>query len=202
MNNNGWAREWLYKVFKTIEHFSPFKKLYNKLLDIEHRIEKLADNLAITALRQEFAGNTARAAIATTDANGHLTWASDEFLDIAGVTLAEALGENWMASIHQDDRPMLIAAWERAVELGSNFTYDYRYTGIESNQHCVRWVRATAKHARNPISGKIAGWVCEIIPRQPPKEYAGELQCESRHWVPPLNRPNFGTDGARQPEQS
>jgi len=47
---------------------------------------------------------------------GHFTWASQRWTDFTGQAEAEAMDRGWLAAVHPDDRPGLMAAWERAEE--------------------------------------------------------------------------------------
>ena len=184
---NDWPRRAAWRLVQAVGRLSPIRRIHEKLLDIEHRLEIVADGLALAALRQEFAGNHAHAAICITDGDGHLTWASDNFLALAGASLDDVLSENWIAVVHQDDRGGVLRAWRSAVESRSNFAFDFRYSQPETG--AVTWVSTIAKYARNPLNGRIAGWVCEVRRRPAPPAHE---DCPAGHWVPPLNRSDQG----------
>lgn len=144
-------------------------------------METLADHLALMALRTDVIGGNVHSAVCTTDSDGHLTWASDDFLRLAGQSLEGVAAENWISAVHQEDRGHVLNAWRAAVESRSNFSYDFRYAS--QGRQGVVWVSAFAKYARNPISGRVAGWVCEIKRRPPPPM---ERECPADHFVPPM----------------
>lgn len=167
-----WPRNAVWEILKWAGKFHPARRLNEKLSELEGKIEALADRLAISVLKSEFIGNHVDHAVCTTDSKGLIIWASDSFLSIFGRPMADMLGENWVSTIYQEDRGSVYKAWTGAVESHSNFTYDFRtfVSHPGEGQDELIWLSAFARYARNPLSGKIAGWVFQVSRKPPPPE--------------------------------
>ncbi|MDJ0618722.1 MAG: PAS domain S-box protein [Calothrix sp. MO_192.B10] len=90
-----------------------------------------------------------------TNADGICIYTNDLWQEISGLTLAESLGDAWVKGIHPDDREMVVAAWERFLKNGDEFSLEFRFLTPQGD---VRWVfgRATAMQSEG---GKIIGYV-------------------------------------------
>jgi PAS domain S-box-containing protein len=85
-------------------------------------------------------------AIYTTDENGDCVYANEKWLEIAGLTLNEALGKGWEQALHPDDKEFIFTNWYKSVESGGSWFYEYRFI---SKQGKVTWVEGSAKAIYN-----------------------------------------------------
>ena len=64
--------------------------------------------------------------IVMTDLNGMFTFANVRWCELAGMTMAQALGASWPAGIHPDDVDRLTREWEQAAAAGQEMSTDCR----------------------------------------------------------------------------
>jgi PAS domain S-box-containing protein len=93
------------------------------------------------------------------DAAGHCLYVNGGWTAITGRDAASAMGEDWSAGLHPDDRRRVIANWYKAARDGAaDYADEYRWV-LPDGQ--VRLVRDTA----HPIKegGKTVGYVGTIV---------------------------------------
>ncbi len=61
------------------------------------------------------------------DASGKCLYVNERFLDMAGLTLRETLGEGWAMALHPKDREGVLQQWYRAVIQKLPFQLEYRF---------------------------------------------------------------------------
>jgi PAS domain S-box-containing protein len=71
------------------------------------------------------------------DGKGMLSYASPSFLELIGMTLEECQKENWMRRLPADIRDQAIADWNRCVEGGYFWDYEYRIPDRQGRDHFV-----------------------------------------------------------------
>lgn len=76
-----------------------------------------------------------------TDPDGDCVWASDRWLEMAGLSMDEARGQGWTEGIHPEDRAKIGEDWYRSVRSGGHWLYDYRFMDRTGR---VTWVRGSA----------------------------------------------------------
>ncbi len=89
-----------------------------------------------------------------TDAAGRCTYTNPAWQRIAGLTLAESLGDGWGAALHPDDRERVFAEWSASAEGAMNFRSEHRFLRPDG---AVVWTRVNAADMRE--SGRIVGYV-------------------------------------------
>lgn len=90
-----------------------------------------------------------------TDVNGDCTYANPFWLNMAGMQLEEALGDNWKQAIHPADRDTIAEKWYKSVQSKGTWGYEYRFqdkTGKET------WVYGTANKIKN-ANNELIGYV-------------------------------------------
>jgi PAS domain S-box-containing protein len=85
-------------------------------------------------------------AIYATDENGKCIYANQKWLSIAGLALEEALGDGWANGLHPDDKKYISKNWNKSVQSGGTWAYEYRFLNKEGK---VTWVEGSAKALRN-----------------------------------------------------
>lgn len=62
----------------------------------------------------------------TASPDGAVTYLSDIFLDMIGMTLDECLPDGWTGRVHPEDAPEMAAAWKRCIQDETPWEYQYR----------------------------------------------------------------------------
>jgi PAS domain S-box-containing protein len=91
--------------------------------------------------------------ICRTDPRGHCLYVNERWCEIVGRDAAEALGDNWGATLHPQDRKMVFGAWASLVEGESELALEYRFQHADGR---VVWVAGAAVALRDE-SGAIVG---------------------------------------------
>lgn len=65
------------------------------------------------------------------DNAGKCLYANQKWLDVAGQTMEEALGDGWQNALHPDDREMVHLAWNKMIESRGKWGLEYRYRNPE-----------------------------------------------------------------------
>ena len=91
----------------------------------------------------------------TCQPDGPCNFLSKQWIDYTGVPAEEQLGYGWLEQLHPDDRESTVAAWQAAVDSGSDFFVEFRirrhdgeYRPFDTRAvrlrdahgHTVRWV--------------------------------------------------------------
>lgn len=81
----------------------------------------------------------------TCTADGRCDYVSPQWVAYSGRPEAEQLGQNWVETIHPQDRDALTAAWKRAVRTGTAFDAEARLRGADGT---YRWFKQRAVPVR------------------------------------------------------
>lgn len=98
------------------------------LRESEHRFHALASASPVGIFR--------------TDRGGACTYVNRRWCSIAGVTLTQALENQWADAIHPDDRAAVFAAWTEAVTRAQRFHLEYRF---QTPEGAITWVLGQAE---------------------------------------------------------
>jgi PAS domain-containing protein len=175
---NPWSRtnELLNSLLAEVKDSSG-QPLRAALEHLGHGLQSVQATLAIIHVRQRLYDRLLESATLTTNANGEVTWASEGLLEIAGCTLQDMQGDGWINAIHQDDRAMVKAEWERAVRDGTDFVLTYRYRNEGDRRE--KLVEAHAYAARALPSQPPVGWVAVVrrvdLRRRPDQSPIGRI---------------------------
>ncbi len=99
-----------------------------------------------------------------TDAQGQCVYVNERWLEMAGMTAPQAMGEGWVKAIHADDRERVFQEWSRAVRTQTPFHAECRLqrpTAPDGSPGKVTWVLTQATAERD-ADGNIAGHVGTI----------------------------------------
>ncbi|UOQ52573.1 PAS domain-containing protein [Hymenobacter cellulosivorans] len=80
---------------------------------------------------------------------------NQRWLTFTGKESAEALGEQWLDSVHPEDRPTVARTWHESVIKGTVYQVEYR---LRRHDGQYRWVLVRATPRRN-AEGNITMWV-------------------------------------------
>ena len=87
--------------------------------------------------------------------SGKCTFANRPWLDFTGTTLVEALGSGWLKSVHPDDVPRTIFAFQSALEDRHGFQLEHR---VRRHDGEYRWVLNTGV-PRFDADGDFVGYI-------------------------------------------
>lgn len=95
-----------------------------------------------------------------TDNVGNLIYCNSQFTQWTGLTLEEAKGYGWIASIHPEDRSRIIKEWENSVKdrRPVDLWYRYKYKRTITSVHA----RSVVVHSDDP--SEILGFIALIVP--------------------------------------
>jgi PAS domain S-box-containing protein len=87
-----------------------------------------------------------------TDPDGRCQYVNQRWLDMAGMTLEEALGDGWNNSIHPDDLRLILTKWRQMVESRGTWSLEYRF---QTPGGKITWVLGLASELHNSFGEKI-----------------------------------------------
>lgn len=91
-----------------------------------------------------------------TDAEGHCLYVNERWLEMAGLSAEEAIGDGWVQGIHPDDREKVSAAWYGMVQSGGKWGLEYRF--LNSANGRITWVYGVATAIHN-AEGDVTGYL-------------------------------------------
>jgi PAS domain S-box-containing protein len=71
------------------------------------------------------------------DADGRCLYASDSFLHVIGMTLAQCSEFGWAQALHPEDRTATLAAWADCIRSGENWYCEHRILGTDGHYRDV-----------------------------------------------------------------
>ena len=89
------------------------------------------------------------------DSQGRCEYANPRWLEMAGLSLEEALGDGWTDGLHPYDLQRVEAAWHQTVAANGKWGHEYRF---ESREGKTTWVYGHATALRNS-TGEIIGYI-------------------------------------------
>ncbi|MBN1935859.1 MAG: PAS domain S-box protein [Anaerolineae bacterium] len=72
-----------------------------------------------------------------TDAQGRCQYVNERWLEMAGLTFKQALGDGWVTGIHPQDRDLIASTWYKMVESQGRWGLEYRFQTPEGK---TTWV--------------------------------------------------------------
>ncbi len=107
------------------------------------------------SVRFETLSATSPVGIFETDADGACLYTNATWQAIAGVTLADTLGDGWSRAIFENDRSRVCAAWSQTAKAGEDCSLEFR---IQRPDGTIRWVHARSRPLKNH-AGVVTGHV-------------------------------------------
>ena len=123
------------------ENITERKQVEQKMLESEARFRSLT--------------SLAPVGIYMTDANGQCRLANARWLEVAGLSLDEALGDGWKRGLHPDDRNQVFANWQKMVDSKGGWGDEYRF---QTSGGKITWVYGVAT-ALYDAKGDLTGYV-------------------------------------------
>ena len=110
-----------------------------------------------------------------TDATGYTTYVNPSWCQITGLSDEEALGNNWLKAVHEEDKKILYRGWQKAVRTKKISISEYRFNRSDGS---IAWVMGQAipeKNLDNEILGYV-GTITDITERKKIEEKQLEAQ--------------------------
>lgn len=98
---------------------------------------------------------TAPVGIFQTDSSGNCIFVNQKWSQLTGLSMTAGLGDGWRNSIHPEDRSGVFAYWDRTVQLGEEFRWEYR---LMTPQGQINWVYTDAVAIRDE-AGNLTGYL-------------------------------------------
>ena len=132
------------------------------------------DALSISQKHFEDLVTTTPVGVFEADAEGKGIYANQQWLDLAGLTLAQALGSGWESAVHPDDWARVMQEWANALADGRPYQIEHRYLHADGK---VVWIIAQGsltKDANSALIGYI-GSATDITERKLAEAHAEYL---------------------------
>ncbi|HVN06913.1 MAG TPA: PAS domain S-box protein [Bryobacteraceae bacterium] len=135
MARDGRERIWLYRNILYEEPGSP-PRVLGHAQDVTERVQAEED-LKESERRFHSLADTAPAFIWMTDIEGRCVFVNKGWLDFAGRTLEEDLGDGWIESLHPEDRKEAVATSHEAIARRERYQSEYRVRRADGE---YRWI--------------------------------------------------------------
>ncbi|MEQ1793454.1 MAG: PAS domain S-box protein [Nitrospira sp.] len=107
------------------------------------------------SVRFETLSGTSPVGIFETDAEGACLYTNAAWQTIAGITLADTLGDGWCRAILEEDRSHVVATWNQTAKADGEFSLEFR---VRRSDGAIRWVHSRSRPLTN-ASGLVTGHV-------------------------------------------
>ncbi len=135
------------------------KKLDTELKKHQNKLEKLVIQKSKALIESEkrfrILFDDSPTGIYETDADGKCLMVNKRWQQLAGMSQEEALGDNWINGIFEEDRQQILDNWNKYAKSGKSWTQEYRFCDKEGN---ITWVYGVAKpltDEHNNVTGYI-----------------------------------------------
>ncbi|MBW4519389.1 MAG: PAS domain S-box protein [Scytolyngbya sp. HA4215-MV1] len=146
-------------MLRNINHIKQVERdLRTAREELEQRVEERT--IELKASKQRYATLAAAAPVGIFRSNhlGHCVYVNERWCQIAGLTLAEALGEGWSQSLHPEDLAAIAAEWEQSTQENRPFKLEYRFQRSDGS---ITWVFGQSIAERD-ADGQIVGYIGTI----------------------------------------
>ena len=114
-----------------------------------------------------------------TDAAGDCVEVNQRWLEIAGLTREEAMGDGWARALHPEDRPRVVDAWVAAARDHVPFQDEYRFQRPDGS---IVWVIGNSRSILSP-DGVVTGHVGTITDMTERKQVELAMQAISTELI-------------------
>ncbi|MGG6294867.1 PAS domain S-box protein [Leptolyngbya sp. AN02str] len=99
------------------------------------------------------------------DDDGLCVYVNPRWLEMTGLSFADAIGNGWQQALHPDDREQVVMEWTQSTQLGRTFVLEYRFQRPDGT---VTWVAGKAIAVHNEAGGihRYFGTVMDITDRK------------------------------------
>lgn len=110
------------------------------------------NNIQQDGLRFKSLADISPAGIFLTDCSGSCTYVNQSWMDLSGLSAAQADEYGWANALHPDDRTRVLADWDKAVQNDAVFNFDFRFQ--KPNGECV-WISGLSSPYRDEADVQI-----------------------------------------------
>jgi PAS domain S-box-containing protein len=107
---------------------------FNKMLD---EVESRSRALETSEKLYRAIGESINYGVWVTDAEGRCIYASESFLKLLGMTMAQVADDGWGSVLHPDDLEDTMAAWKECARTGNNWYREHRMLGVDGRYHAI-----------------------------------------------------------------
>src|SRR5688572_6668629 len=107
---------------------------FNNMLD---EVESRSRALETSEKLYRAIGESINYGVWVTDAEGRCIYASESFLKLLGMTMAQAADDGWGSVLHPDDIEDTMAAWKECARTGNNWYREHRMLGVDGRYHAI-----------------------------------------------------------------
>lgn len=134
-------RELIKVIAFKIGLFIESNRISEQLKDSEEKFKSFAD--------------LAPVGIYETTIDGKCKYVNKKWLDMAGLTLKEALGDGWQNGLHPDDKRMVLSNWVEMIKSNGGWGLEYRFKNKKNGK--ISWVYGQASAIYE--GGKIVSYI-------------------------------------------
>src|SRR5688572_29666158 len=128
-------RDYSFRATKTTDDEIGFViDAFNNMLD---EVESRSRALETSEKLYRAIGESINYGVWVTDAEGRCIYASESFLKLLGMTMAQAADDGWGSVLHPDDIEDTMAAWKECARTGNNWYREHRMLGVDGRYHAI-----------------------------------------------------------------
>jgi PAS domain S-box-containing protein len=118
----------------------------------------------------------------TCDAEGRLTYVSDSFLDLVGMSFEEASDFGWLSKLLPEDAEATREAWQRCVAERANWEREHRFEGSDGRHYDILAIARPVFDEEGDLFGYV-GFNLDITERKQREETLALVSAELDHRV-------------------
>jgi PAS domain S-box-containing protein len=123
-----------------------------------------------------------------TDAQGNCIFVNHKWLELTGLSLAQALGTGWRNALHPEDRERVFQEWQQVAHTGHEFSMEYRF---QTPHGRVNWVFGRAIAVRDE-AGTMTGYFGTVTDITERKRVEAALRDSEERWQLAIHGNNDG----------
>jgi PAS domain S-box-containing protein len=123
--------------------------------ELEHCVINRTQELTQAEEQFRVLATHAPVGIFQSDAMGDCVFVNHRWLELTGLSLAQAMGQGWKQAIHPEDRERVFHEWDAAFQAKQEFRSEYRF---QTPQGQVYWVIGNAT-AFQDEAGRVTGYL-------------------------------------------
>jgi diguanylate cyclase (GGDEF)-like protein/PAS domain S-box-containing protein len=138
----------------TVDQYDALRTLGKQVVS-QLELRQREVRLKASELRFRTLANSAPVGIFETDADGSCLYINDQLSGLIGRSAEAALGDNWVDSIHPEDRQEVFSRWMGTVASGEDFAMEYRLSRPDGT---TVWVYGSAVGIKDGYD-QVAGYI-------------------------------------------
>ncbi|MCB2225466.1 MAG: PAS domain S-box protein [Desulfarculaceae bacterium] len=140
-------------------------RLFTGIIRDTTKLKQTEESLRKSQRMYQSLADASPVGIFNTDQDGLCDYVNEQWLEMAGITAEEAMGDGWARAIHPEDRDAIYRDWQRTAEWGNPFEGEYRFQHADGK---VVWfyVRAVPQAGEDGSANSFVGVVMDITERK------------------------------------